>query len=304
MGATGAQGGAVTRALLADGKFWVRAVTRDASSPKAKNLAELGADVVEADVNDPASLREAYDGAYGAFCVTFFWEHMSVEREHAEAQNMATAAKATHLQHVVWSTLEDTRGAIPLDDHRMPTIAGRYKVPHFDGKSEADAFFFKAGVPTTFLQTTFYWENLLNGMGPTRSEGSNLELTLPLGTGTLAGISTDEIGAVVAGIFNDRDRFVDKTFGIAGDFVSGEQIAAAFSEVTGEEVSYHPLGFDDYRKLGFPAAEEFGNMFQYYAEFPEHFLGRRSLELVRELNPSTQTFREWLAAHRHAFANL
>ncbi len=241
----------MTRALLADSTFAVRAVTRDASSLKAKQLAEMGADVVEADVFDEASLREAYDGAYGAFCVTFFWAHMSVAKEHVEARNMANASRATDLQHVVWSTLEDTRWAVSLDDQRMPTIAGQYKVPHFDGKSEADAFFFEAGVPTTFLQTTFFWENFLNGMGPTRNESGNLELTLPLGTGTLAGIATDDIGAVVAGIFNDRDRFVGKTFGIAAEFVNGKQIAAAFSEVTGEAVDYRPMDFDDYRKLDF-----------------------------------------------------
>src|SRR5437764_11131755 len=133
VGATGAQGGGLVRAITADPNsgFAARAVTRDVNSPKAKELAGLGAELFRADVDDPESLKKAFAGAYGAFCVTFFWAHFSPEKEIAEARAMAQAAKQAGIKHVIWSTLEDTRNWVPLGDNRMPTLQGKYKVPHF-----------------------------------------------------------------------------------------------------------------------------------------------------------------------------
>ena len=106
----------------------------------------------------------------------------------AQAGNMAQAAKAAGVQHVIWSTLEDTRDFVPLDDDRMPTLQGKYKVPHFDAKGEADHVFTDAGVPTTFLLTSFYWENFIYfGMGPKRGEDGKLALTFPMGDAKLPG---------------------------------------------------------------------------------------------------------------------
>jgi uncharacterized protein YbjT (DUF2867 family) len=136
IGATGAQGGGLVRAILNDpsGGFRARAITRDPRSPAAQALAQQGAEVVAADIDDEAGLTQALQGAYGAYCVTFFWAHFSPEKEQAEIRNMARAAKAAGVQHVIWSTLEDTRQWIPLSDPRMPTLMGQYKVPHFDAK--------------------------------------------------------------------------------------------------------------------------------------------------------------------------
>ncbi len=184
VGATGAQGGGLVRAIMNDpnGGFTVRAITRNANSDKAKELAALGAQVVAGDVDDVASLEKAFAGAYGAFCVTFFWDHFSPEKEMAHARNMAQAAKQAGLQHVIWSTLEDTRLKVPLSDDRMPTLMGKYKVPHFDAKGEANAFFTEAGVPTTLLHTSFYWDNLIHfGMGPKKGPDGKLAITLPDG---------------------------------------------------------------------------------------------------------------------------
>ena len=160
IGATGAQGGGLVRAILADpqGGFAARAVTRDVDSDKAKELAALGAEVVAADVDDEQSLARAFEGAYGAYCVTFYWAHFKPELEISQARNMAGAARAARLSHVVWSTLEDTRTIVRPDE--MPTLMGKYKVPHFDDKAEADRFFRESGVPTTFLYASYYWDNL------------------------------------------------------------------------------------------------------------------------------------------------
>ena len=160
VGATGAQGGGMARAILTDpeSSFAVRALTRDVNSEKAKALAALGAEVVQANVDDVESLKSAFAGAYGAFCVTFFWDHFSPEKESAQVRAMAEAAKEAGLQHVVWSTLEDTRKWVPLDDDRMPTLMEKYKVPHFDAKGGSDHFFADQGVPTTIFLTSFYWD--------------------------------------------------------------------------------------------------------------------------------------------------
>ena len=141
IGATGAQGGGLVQAILADpaGGFAARAITRKPDSDQGRALAAAGAEVVAGDSDDVASLERAFAGADGAFCVTNFWEHGSPERELGQAANLARAAKAAGVAHVVWSTLEDTRTWVPLDDDRVPTLRGKYKVPHFDAKGEADA---------------------------------------------------------------------------------------------------------------------------------------------------------------------
>src|SRR5687767_13647785 len=130
VGATGGQGGGLVRAILADpqGPFTVRAITRSASSERARLLAEAGAEVVEADLGDEASLRKAFDGAYGAFVVTNFWESFSAKVELAQAAAAAAAVKAAGVHHVIWSTLEDTRKHLPVDSDRYPTLDG-YTVP-------------------------------------------------------------------------------------------------------------------------------------------------------------------------------
>ena len=173
VGATGAQGGGLVRAILKDpaSGFRVRALTRNPASEKAESLAAQGADVVGADLDDSESLERALKGAAAAFFVTNFWEHSSPAKEIEQARNLATAAKNAGVAHVIWSTLEDTRRWVPLDDDSMPTLMDRYKVPHFDSKGEADDIFRKMAVPTTFLLTSFYWDNLIHfGMHPQRGE--------------------------------------------------------------------------------------------------------------------------------------
>ncbi|MDH3198247.1 MAG: NmrA family NAD(P)-binding protein, partial [Candidatus Krumholzibacteria bacterium] len=204
VGATGAQGGGLVRAIMGDpaGGFTARALTRDAGSEKAKALAGLGAEVVAANIDDAASLERAFAGAHGAFCVTAFWEHFSPEKEIAQATAMAQAAKRADVQHVIWSTLEDTRKWMSLDDERMPTLLDKYKVPHFDGKGEADAVFTKVGVPTTFLLTSFYWDNFIHfGMGPKKGPDGKYAITMPMGEKKLPGIAAEDIGRCAYGVF-------------------------------------------------------------------------------------------------------
>jgi uncharacterized protein YbjT (DUF2867 family) len=300
LGATGAQGGGIARAILADpnGGFAVRAITRDVNSEKAKALAKAGAEVVAADVDDIESLKRAFHGAYGAFCVTFFWAHFSPEKEMAEAHNMAEAAKREGLQHVIWSTLEDTRKWVPLSDNRMPTLHGKYKVPHFDGKGESNKFFTEAGVPTTFLHTAFYWENFIYfGAGPQPGPDGKLAVTFPLGDKKMPCIAVEDIGKCAYGIFKKGREFIGKTVGIAGEHLTGTQIAAGLTKALGREVRYNSVPPDVYRSFPFPGADDLGNMFQFKRDFEDYYCGARSIEFSRSLNPELQSYEQWLAAN-------
>lgn len=301
MGATGAQGGGLARAILNDptSEFAVRAVTRDVNSDKARELAAMGAEVVAADVDDVESLKKAFEGAYGAYCVTFFWAHFSPEKELQQARNMAAAAKHADLKHVIWSTLEDTRRFVPLDDDRMPTLMNKYKVPHFDAKGEADAAFTSAGVPTTFLLASYYWENLIYfGMGPRRNEDGTMTFVLPMDDKPLSGIAAEDIGRCAYGVFRKGLETVGQTIGLAGDHVSGADMAAAMSRALGATVSHYPMAPADYRGLGFPGAEDLGNMFQFYRDFNDQVVGTRDVATSRALNPSLQNFETWLDANK------
>jgi uncharacterized protein YbjT (DUF2867 family) len=302
LGATGNQGGGLVNAILEDpdGPFTVRAITRNAGSEKARALAARGAEVVEADLDDVDSLRRAFTGAYGAFVVTNYWESMSPRVEFAQAGNAARAAKDAGVEHVIWSTLEDTRADLPLDDPRLPVLEESYTVPHFDAKAEADQVFLDLGVPTTFLRTTLFWEAFLQGFAPQRGEDGQLVLTLPVADSPLAGIAAADIGRVALGIFKRGKEFIGATVSIAGEHLTGVQMADAFAELYGEPVAYQPLSFDQLRALPIPAAAELGNMFQYYAEAADTFTGDRDLARVLSLHPDLQTFRVWLADHKDA----
>jgi len=303
LGATGAQGGGLVRAILCDpqGGFAVRAITRNKDTDKARELAKLGAEVIAADIDDPEGLKKAFEGAYGAYCVTFFWAHFSPEREMAEVQAMAMAAKNAGLKHVIWSTLEDTRKWSPLSDGSIPTLHGKYKVPHFDAKGESNHFFSDLGVPTTFLLTSFYWDNFVSfGMGPQKGPDGKLAITFPMGDKKLPGIAAEDIGKCAYGIFKRGGEFVGKTVGIVGESLTGAQMAAGFSDLLGKEVAYNSISPEIYRSLGFPGADDLGNMFQFKRDFNEYFCGARDAAFSRSLNPELQDFNAWIRNNKSA----
>jgi len=300
VGATGAQGGGLCDAILNDpaGGFACRAITRDPSKEKARALAARGAEVVKADLDDPESLKKAFAGAYGAYCVTNFWEHFSAEKEKAQARNLAAACRAAGVKHVIWSTLEDTRQLMAADDTRMPILQERYRVPHFDAKGEADEHF--ADLPATFLVTSFYWDNLYAfRLAPKKGDDGTYSWTFPMGTSRLAGIAAEDIGKVAYGIFKAGAPYFGKRVGIASENLTIEQMGAKLSRALGiGPITYHAVDADTYRSFGFPGADEMGNMFQVYRDFENEVVGARIPELARALNPELQTFDQWLEKHK------
>jgi uncharacterized protein YbjT (DUF2867 family) len=300
VGSTGAQGGSLVEAILSDpnGGFAARAITRDPTKGKARAIAAKGGEVVQADLDDVESLKKAFAGAYGVYAVTNFWEHFSGEKEKAQAKNVADAARAAGVSHVIWSTLEDTRKLMNADDKRMPMLQEKYRVPHFDAKAEANAYF--KGLPTTFLVTSFYWDNLYSsGLAPKKGADGKYEWTFPMGDSKLAGMAVDDIGKSAYGIFKADQQYVGKTVGIVGENLTLTEMGEKISKGMGVgPIRYNAVDADVYRSFGFPGADEMGNMFQVYRDFEKEVTGARSADVARQLNPELQNFDQFIAKNK------
>lgn len=310
VGGTGSQGGGLARAILDDpqGPFAARVLTRNPDSTAAKTFAARGAEVVRTDLDDEMSLQAAFDGAYGAFVVTNHWEQRPPEEvarrtaarmELDQAENAAVAARATGLRHVVWSTFEDTRPHFTHLGIDVPTLDEGYKVSHFDNKAEANGFFTDLAVPTTFLTPSFFYELLLGGRRPQRESDGVLALKLPIGDGTIALVAAEDVGRTAYGIFRAGARLIGATVALAGTRATGVQIADALGRALGERVDFRPYTFEGMRTSGDPRAHEAANMYRFFTEAADAFLGPRDPAAIRAtLNPRLQTLDDWLAGHR------
>jgi len=301
-GATGAQGGGLARALLADPRrhFAVRAVTRKPDSAAATALRFAGADIVLADLDDGCSVQRALEGAYGAFFVTNFWEHCSAAKELNQAHHIAAAAAQAGIRHAIWSTFEDTRDVLPADGRRMPVLQERFNVPHFDAKGEAHRFFAQQRVPVTYLYTSGFWENLIHfGMGPQRQANGSLAVTFPTGDARIPWIGVADIGIAAREIFLQGEALIGQSIGIAGDHLSGAELAAGLSSALGERVSYHAVSPEEFRAFAFPGADELGNMWQFKRDFEAAYRARRDLARARALHPGIADFATWLTANKN-----
>jgi uncharacterized protein YbjT (DUF2867 family) len=154
-----------------------------------------------------------------------------------------------------------------------------------------------AGVPTTFLVTSFYWDNFIYfGAGPKPAGDGTYALTMPMGVGRLPGMAAEDIGKCAYGVFK-RPDLIGKTVGIAGGHLTGDEMAASLSKALGKTVRYNDVPPDVYRAFPFPGADEMGNMFQFKRDFNDQYVGARSIEFARSLNPGLQSFDMWLEAN-------
>lgn len=174
-----------------------------------------------------------------------------------------------------------------------------YNVPHFDGKGEANAIFTDSGVPTTFLLTSFYWDNLIYfGMGPKPGPDGVLGITFPMGDEKLPGIAAQDIGKCAYGVFKAGDTYVGKTVGIAGEHPTGAEMASTLTAALGKDVRYNDVPPEVYRGFGFPGAEDLGNMFQFKRDFATDFQKPRDVAVSRLLNPELLSFSQWVDAYK------
>lgn len=293
-GATGAQGGGLVRALLRDPwrRFGVRALTRQPAARAARALVQAGADVVHADLDRPGTLAAALEGADGVFAVTDFWEHFSPERELRQAAQLASAAARAGGRHVIWSTQEDTRGG-----------TGPWQVPPMDAKGQADTFF--RGLPTTYLLPSFYWDNLIHlGLHPQRGADGALQWALPLGGARLCGIAAEDIGHCVAALFVQGERVVGERVGLAGEQLTGAQMAQVLSRVIGEAVHYVPMAPEAFARQPFPGAAEMAGMFAYQQAREGEYCAARPPEVARALHPGLQGFAAWAQSRADVLRQL
>jgi uncharacterized protein YbjT (DUF2867 family) len=249
VGATGNQGGAVVRALHADGQFNVRALTRDPG--KHRDLAE---EVVAADLDRPETLKTAFDGAYGVFLVTQSTLLGTDELEQASAA--LRAAKEAGVQHFIWSTLPDVEAI----------SGGKFHVPHFTGKARVDLIVRDAGFKYhTFVVAPFFYQNLAGPMAPQKQDDESLGWALPLDP-DVRGIHMGdiaELGAIVAGAFaHPYQAGHGEYLPLVGDFMSFNDIVGTLNR-QGHNFTFRHVPFDDFAAT-FPGAAEVGNMFRYF----------------------------------------
>ncbi|MGQ0840964.1 NmrA/HSCARG family protein [Actinokineospora sp.] len=274
-GATGQQGGATARALLARGRR-VRALVRDPLAPAAQELAMAGAALVRGDFDDRHSLRAAMAGVRGVFSVQNFMSPAGLGGEVRQGRAVAEAAAATGVQHVVYSSVG---GA---DRHSG--------VPHFDSKRAVERTLAALRVPTTVLRPTFFMDNFA-AHGPAVEDGE-LVVRLALKPDTRVQlIATADIGECAALAFEDPDRYVGQAIELAGDELTADGIAAAFAAVSGlsarfEELELDQVAFNTY----IPYSHEIALMFEWFQT--DGYAA--DIAAVGAVHPGLRTFTDWL----------
>jgi uncharacterized protein YbjT (DUF2867 family) len=279
-GATGAQGGSVARNLLSRGKFNVRVITRKPESVAAAALRDLGAEIVQGDLDDPASLSAALEGVYGVFGVTNFWEHF--DKEAQQGRNLVNAVAAAGVKHFVFSTLPPIAGE----------TNGALKSPHFDLKAEHEALAKSLGIPSTFVHVPFYYENFLYFFPPKPVGDGTFQFGFPQGDTPLAAISVEDVGKLIAPMFEQPERYIGQVVKLAGDELPAARYAEVMSQATGKTIRYGHIPRETFAAFGFPGAEDLADMFEYYRV---HIPSRADdIQSGRAIAPDLQSFETWM----------
>lgn len=278
-GATGHQGGAVARHLLARG-WQVRALTRDPQKPAAQALAKLGAEVINGDLDDRRSIDQALVGVYGAFSVQNFWE-TGATREIQQGKTLADAARAAGVKHFVYSSVggaERNTG-----------------IPHFDSKWEVEQHVRALGLPATILRPVFYMDNFNSpNFRPAILQGT---LTLALRPArTLQMIAVDDIGGFAALAFEKPGEFIGRAFELAGDELTMPQAAEAFSRATSRAVRFVEQPLEQVRSF----SKEYAVMLEWFDR--EGY--QADIPALRALYPLLHTFDAWLRKSGWAQASV
>ncbi|HLV00057.1 MAG TPA: NmrA/HSCARG family protein [Acidobacteriota bacterium] len=283
LGATGSQGGSVSRHLLEDGGFQVRCFTRNPNSEAATILRKRGAEIVQGDLSQTESIRKALEGVWGVFGVTNYWEHF--EKEEIRGRNLIEAVRNSAVSFFVFSSLPSA----------AEISGGSLTVSHFDIKARLEKEIRTLGLPCCFVHVAFYYENFLTFPPQPQDDGS-FAFASPQGETPLAAVAVEDIGGVVREIFREPIPFDGQTVGIVGSDLKCSEYAEILSEILGRPVYYHYMPREDYAKLGFKGADDLANMFEFY----RMYVPSRAAEMARsrQLYPSLQSFPEWVRNNR------
>jgi uncharacterized protein YbjT (DUF2867 family) len=284
IGATGSQGNGLVNALVEDGTFNVRAVTR--------NLGKYSGnahEVVNGDLNNLQSLKDAFKDAYGVFVVTNFWEGAD---EFAQGKNAVDAAKAAGIRHFVWSTLPDVEFI----------SNGEFEVPHFTKKAKVDDLVRSAGFKYyTFVQAPFYFQNFVHLMAPQLKQDGSTGWILPIDPTKEAFHMADinDLGKVVAGAFLKPEKVGDGAYlSLATELNSFNDIMSAY-KINGKEYSFTRVPYEVFSTY-FEGAKEVAAMLGYFEKYS--YMGPNSKPRI-ELAKETATgefipFREWISLNK------
>jgi uncharacterized protein YbjT (DUF2867 family) len=292
VGGTGGQGGGVVDALLASGKFAVRVASRNPFNDAAKALANRGVEVIKADLLDAAGLRLPFEGAYGAFVVTNYWDPAQMQRETEIGAAAVKAARSFGVKHLVWSTLPDCER---ITD-------GRLKVVHFTGKARVDAILEAAGFPRhTFAQAPMYYQNFLtmNGPQPLPNGGRGWAVPMDPAARVMHAGDVTEVGRVVVAAFAAGDKLPSGSYlAVCGGVYSWNDFVATLN-AQGHKLEVTrvvpPEAYDNF----YPSAHEMREMYQYYEQYtyfgPEH---QKRIAAAHALVPGGFTgFADWAKVH-------
>ena len=270
IGATGSQGGAVTRHLLNKG-FKIRAFVRDGSKPAAAELKNKGVEIFEGNLEDMNALSKAYKGAYGVFSVQNFWEH-GYDKEVIQGKNAAKAAKDAGVKHFVYSSVASS-------DQKTGLV-------HFDSKWEIEKYIHGLNIPYTIVKPVFFMENFHGWFKPAENNG-NYSINMAMHKATrLQMIAVDDIGAIVSVVFENPDKFMNKTIELAGDEPDMQKVADEFSKKLGKPVSFNEIPLDVLKAN----SKEMADMFEWFMN-----VGYKAhIDEIKKIHPGLKNFSRWL----------
>jgi uncharacterized protein YbjT (DUF2867 family) len=291
IGGTGLQGGGVVNALLAQGEFKVRVASRNVASEAARALAAREVELVQADLLDPSSLARAFEGAYGAFVVTNFWEPNQGVREAEIGAAAVTVARKVGVEHLIWSTLPDVE----------KLSRGRLKVLHFTGKAHVDDVVRSAGFARhTFVQAPFYFQNFFGAMAPRPLPGGGRGWALPMDPTkrVIHAADIDGVGQAAAAAFGARDRLPDgSVLAVAGGTYSWNDFVGTLRAL-GHDFKLVQVPVETFDR-SFPGAPEVREMFQYFEDYT--YFGPEADAHIAAANALVpggfKSFADWAAAN-------
>ncbi|KAK9482199.1 hypothetical protein V1527DRAFT_477178 [Lipomyces starkeyi] len=296
-GATGNQGGSVIRAVLADPvlskEFRIRGITRDASKPAAQELKSKGVEMISADMSSTESVAPALKDAHTVFLVTNYWETMSRDIEYKQGKNVADAAKAAGVSHMIFSSLinvtEATNGALP-------------NVPHFDGKAEIEKYIRASGIPATFVLPGYFMSNLISSLK--KKEDGSYQMVLPISDAARFPLFdvVNDTGKFVAAVIKNRPSVLGKRIYEAADYYSPSRIIKEFTEATGKAASWTQIPVDQWKKFLPPAAAQ--EIVENYLllEEPGYYAGADLKESYHLLEHKPTTWKEFVAKNTAKFS--
>ncbi|QDW64457.1 NmrA/HSCARG family protein [Oerskovia sp. KBS0722] len=272
VGATGQQGGAVVRSLLTSGAWTVRAVVRDPESDAARALADAGAELVRADLDQPETLRAAFDGAHGVYSVQSFTGPDGIAGEIRQGKAVADAAKDAGVAHLVYASIDGAERA-----------SG---VPHFESKFTIEQHIASLGQPATMLRLVAFMDNFGTYAMPSLVNGEIVIAWPPKADTRIQLVAAEDIGVVAAKVFADPDQFIGATPKVAGDELSMTEMAQAFTNVTGTPARYEESDIEQVRTY----SEDLAHMYEFF----EHKGFQADLAEVRRLHPDARTLEDWI----------